>query len=104
MKKVAVLLLLTVSAVHGEGIFTWTDSRGTAHYTNKEDEVPPRYRSKVKVLDMGTGQKTDIQLTQPEPQVRQAQPAAQEEPRQKREHSRPRGQRMRRTPSAEPGE
>lgn len=29
-------------------IYSWTDSAGIAHYTNKEYEIPLRYRAKVK--------------------------------------------------------
>lgn len=46
------LLVLMVSSAYGE-VLTWTDSRGTAHYTNSLYEVPARYRAKVKVLNLG---------------------------------------------------
>lgn len=54
MKRMIILLVLVASTAHGE-IYTWTDSRGTAHYTNSLYEVPSRYRGKVKVLDLGIG-------------------------------------------------
>lgn len=52
MKKVLVLLLFVAVPAFGE-IYTWTDARGTRHYTNSMYEVPERYRAKVKTLDLG---------------------------------------------------
>jgi hypothetical protein len=31
-------------------VYTWIDSAGVAHYTNKDYEVPSRYRAKAKSL------------------------------------------------------
>ncbi|HEY5975296.1 MAG TPA: DUF4124 domain-containing protein, partial [Geobacteraceae bacterium] len=45
-------LVTLVAVAHGE-IYTWTDSRGTRHYTNSLYEVPTRYREKVKQVDLG---------------------------------------------------
>jgi hypothetical protein len=56
MKSLLVMLVFMASAAHGE-IYTWTDPRGTTHYTNSMYEVPARFRDKVKVLDYGTEQK-----------------------------------------------
>lgn len=56
MKSLLVMLVFMASAAHGE-IYTWTDPRGTAHYTNSMYEVPARFRDKVKALDYGTEQK-----------------------------------------------
>lgn len=53
MKRVLVLLLFVAVPAFGE-IYTWTDARGTRHYTNSMYEVPERYRAKVKTLDLGT--------------------------------------------------
>ncbi len=58
MKRLLVLLVFVASSAHGE-IYTWTDARGIAHYTNSIYEVPGRYRSKAKVLDLGVEPKTD---------------------------------------------
>ena len=51
MKKAVmlVLALLLSSAAYGM-IFSWTDSRRITHYTNREDEIPARYRAKAKHL------------------------------------------------------
>jgi hypothetical protein len=57
MNKIAMtLLLFFASAAYGE-IYTWKDSRGTAFYTNSLHEIPARYRSKAKILDVATGKK-----------------------------------------------
>lgn len=52
-------LLWLASSAYGE-IFTWIDSKGIAHYANKADDVPPRYRTKVKTLYQEP-KKTDAQ-------------------------------------------
>ena len=52
MKWMLVLLLFVAVPAFGE-IYTWTDARGTRHYTNSMYEVPERYRAKVKTLDLG---------------------------------------------------
>lgn len=59
MKKLLLVLVFVASSAHGEILYTWTDTRGTAHYTNSMYEVPGRYRDRVKVLDLGLGQKTE---------------------------------------------
>jgi hypothetical protein len=70
MKSLLVIMVFMASAAHGE-IYTWTDLRGTTHYTNSMYEVPARFRDKVKVLDYGTEQKggtaTPQQNGQPQP-------------------------------------
>jgi hypothetical protein len=43
------LLLLLPTAVYG-AIYGWIDSAGTAHYTNRESEIPPAYRDKAKLI------------------------------------------------------
>jgi uncharacterized protein DUF4124 len=63
MKKLLLLVLVATSA-QGE-IYTWTDSRGIAHYTNSMYEVPGRYRERVRVLDLGLGPKTEQSATPP---------------------------------------
>jgi hypothetical protein len=56
MKSLPVILILMASTAYGE-IYTWKDSRGTAHYANSEYDIPERYRSRAKVLDLGIEQK-----------------------------------------------
>jgi len=58
MKKLLIIFLLLASSAYGE-IYTWKDSRGTAHYTNSEYEIPERYRAKAKVLNLGIVEKKD---------------------------------------------
>ncbi len=58
MKRLLFFVILIASTAHGE-VFTWTDSQGTAHFTNSFYEIPARYRAKVKVLNMGTESKPD---------------------------------------------
>lgn len=52
MKRTALLLIFAASVAHGE-IYTWTDSRGAAHYTNRKDEIPVRYRPGARSLNYG---------------------------------------------------
>ena len=52
MKKVVLLLVVAASVAHGE-IYTWTDSGGAAHYTNRKDEIPVRYRPGARSLNYG---------------------------------------------------
>ena len=63
MKKLVILLLCFASAAYGE-IYTWKDARGTLFYTNSLYEIPARYRSKAKLLDVATGKKMPISATQ----------------------------------------
>jgi hypothetical protein len=35
----------------GEDVYTWTDTEGTAHYTNDPNTIPRRYRDKARTLD-----------------------------------------------------
>jgi hypothetical protein len=52
MKFLPLLLLFVASSAFGE-IYTWTDARGSAHYTNRMDEIPVRYRARAKALNYG---------------------------------------------------
>jgi uncharacterized protein DUF4124 len=54
MRRLLVALILVASAAHGE-IYTWKDSRGTSHYANRPDDIPPRYRSRAKPLNYDVG-------------------------------------------------
>ena len=44
------LLCLMIAASADCIIFRWKDTSGTVHYTNKEYEIPSRYRAGVKEL------------------------------------------------------
>src|SRR5512140_2015348 len=71
MRVVAITLLLLLSSTAYGAIFGWTDSEGTAHFTNRESGIPPRYRDKAKLIvheptDSQTPQQTG--QTQPSPQ------------------------------------
>lgn len=61
------LFVFMATSVSAE-IYTWTDSRGTAHYTNSMYEVPARFRDKVKVLTYDTDQKGDASSQNSRPQ------------------------------------
>ena len=82
MKMVLLLLVLVLpSAVYGM-VFTWTDSMGITHYTNKEYEIPSRYRVKAKHLypeqpDVGASQQSTpaVLPASPKPDVQPAQQA-----------------------------
>jgi hypothetical protein len=55
-----VRVMLMSSPAHGM-VYMWRDSAGITHYTNKEYDVPSRYKAKVKTLypeasDSGTVQ------------------------------------------------
>jgi hypothetical protein len=50
--KITVLILfmlLLSAAAHGM-VYCWNDSGGIMHYTNKENEIPARYRAKARPL------------------------------------------------------
>jgi outer membrane biosynthesis protein TonB len=79
MNKTAVVILALALASSAYGmVFSWTDSAGIKHFTNKRDEIPERYRAKAKPLypeqaDMLPGQ----QNTQPQPVKPEVPPAVQ---------------------------
>ncbi len=75
MKSLLVVLLLTAATAQGE-IYTWKDLKGTAHFTNSMDEIPVRYRTRVKVLNYETEQKKDPS-TQPQNSLTQQAPSDQ---------------------------
>ena len=60
MKRLLVIMLLMQASGVQADVYTWTDARGIAHYTNKENEVPERYKSKAKPMH--------IEAVQPTPQ------------------------------------
>lgn len=83
MKWLVVLLVLAATTAQGE-IYTWRDSRGTSHYTNDLESIPPRYRSKVKTLALPGEQKAGSSPVSPgtssPPAVVPAPPAAESPP------------------------
>jgi hypothetical protein len=56
MKSLVLLLLLVASTACAE-IYTWKDAKGTSFFTNSLDEIPARYRSRAKLLDVASGKK-----------------------------------------------
>jgi Domain of unknown function (DUF4124) len=50
VKVMFVVMLFAASQAHGE-VYTWEDSRGAQHYTNRKDDIPVRFRSDAKSLD-----------------------------------------------------
>lgn len=53
MKRMLLLILLLMASTAYAEIYRWRDNRGVAHYTNREDEIPPRFRKRAVVLDLG---------------------------------------------------
>jgi hypothetical protein len=49
MKKLLVGVMLVASPAQGM-VYMWSDSAGIAHYTNKEYDIPARYKAKAKSL------------------------------------------------------
>jgi hypothetical protein len=95
MNKAAVVLVVLALASSAYGmVFSWTDSAGIKHFTNKRDEIPERYRAKAKPLypeqaDALPGQqnsqpqplKPDVPTTAPAPSpVQQTVPPAPSKP------------------------
>ena len=76
MKQLLVLLLFIATPVQAE-IYTWTDSRGTAHYTNSLYEVPARYQKRVKILNLDMG---PANAPSPQPQGAPGTPGTPAEP------------------------
>ena len=80
-KSMLMILMFTASPVHGM-VYTWTDSAGVSHFTNKEYEVPARYRARTKALypeqaDVGAPQNLQTappSEAQPPAQAQQAKP------------------------------
>ena len=61
---IATLLFAGATAAQGD-IYTWKDARGTVFYTNSINEIPARYLSKARVLDVATGKKGGLATAQP---------------------------------------
>jgi hypothetical protein len=78
MKKNSMLLLLIffVSPAYGM-VYTWKDVGGVTHFTNKESEIPARYRARTKALYPEQGDTSSPQqIVQTTPAAPVAQPAA----------------------------
>jgi hypothetical protein len=51
MNKTAVVIVVLALASSAYGmVFSWTDSAGIKHFSNKREEIPERYRAKAKPL------------------------------------------------------
>ena len=75
MKLLPMVVLLMATSAFGE-IYTWTDARGAAHYTNRPDEIPARHRARAKALNYGAepeaGAASPQQVQSPKPFERRA--------------------------------
>ncbi len=49
MKSLIIAILLVSSPAFGT-VYRWNDSAGIAHYTNREYDIPDRYKSRAKAL------------------------------------------------------
>lgn len=78
-KCILLMLLLFVSPAYGM-VYTWTDSVGVAHYTNKQHEIPERFRAKAKALYPEQGDAAAQQQVMPAVQVQSPAPVLQTKP------------------------
>jgi len=79
MKSLSILFFLLLSSPANGMVYSWTDSAGITHYTNKEYDIPLRYRAKVKARYPEQGDSSTTLQNVPTPQVEksvQAQPQA----------------------------
>lgn len=78
MKRIAVAAFVLVMSSTAYGmVYRWTDSVGIRHYTNKEYEIPERYRKKAKALYPESGDTAAGVLPQPaQPTIAQLVPAS----------------------------
>lgn len=51
--KWLLIVILLVAATAQADIYRWRDGRGAMHYTNREDEIPARYRNRAVVVNLG---------------------------------------------------
>ncbi len=72
-----VLILVSLPA-YGM-VYSWTDTAGVVHFTNKEHEIPARFRAKVKSRYPEQGdtaaQQLNISASQPKPEIQPPAPA-----------------------------
>ena len=59
MKMFILVLILCGTTPAWCEIYTWKDKGGTAHFTNSMYDIPDRYRSRAKLLDLGIEPKAD---------------------------------------------
>lgn len=52
MRGLLVVAVLMLASGARADIYIWKDSRGIAHYTNKEYEIPARYKARAKPLNI----------------------------------------------------
>jgi hypothetical protein len=78
MKLFSIILVFVASSAFAE-IYTWSDARGARHYTNREDEIPVRYRARARSLNYGAEPQAQGGTTSPQrsEQVQSAPPAEQ---------------------------
>lgn len=55
--QLTIILFTLLSSPVSATIYLWHDATGTAHYTNRDYEIPPRYISRVKTLYPETAEK-----------------------------------------------
>jgi hypothetical protein len=72
--KIMILGVMLVASPAQGMVYMWRDSAGVAHYTNKEYDVPSRYKAKVKAL---YPEAADIGTVQPSTATTQAAPVVQ---------------------------
>ena len=84
MTKSVLLALVFVASPAFGLIYSWTDPQGVAHYTNKEYEIPPRYRARAKALYPEQADSAPAQQAKPEgsPTPPQARPEEPQRPAQ----------------------
>ncbi|KAB0668440.1 DUF4124 domain-containing protein [Oryzomonas sagensis] len=78
MKRLLVVMALMLASSAQADVYKWIDGRGVAHYTNKEYEIPARYKARAKPLHIEAVQ-AGAPATSPAPpqQAAPAQPPAQ---------------------------
>jgi hypothetical protein len=73
------LLVCVLSPAYGM-VYTWTDAGGLTHFTNKEYEVPARYRPRTKTLYPEQVDSTAPQQGVQTPEVQPTAPTQQAKP------------------------
>lgn len=73
MRIPLLILLLSVALPASAEIYRWRDSKGVSHYSNNLDDVPLRYRAKVRAMNYEQVQKGG---TTPQPVPPVSAPAA----------------------------
>lgn len=69
MKPLSILFVLLLTSPANGMVYSWIDSAGVAHYTNKEYEIPTRYRPKVKARYPEQGDSSTLPQNVQTPQV-----------------------------------